>query len=407
MAKLEKYCPEFRVEIDGDKLPTALNACISSVTYQDGLEGADRVEVTFANPDLRWLNEPLLQIDRGFRLAIGYQPDPLEEVFVGEVTGVEPSFPNSGMPTVKVVAHDFLQRLAHGTKSRGFRIHIPSLGNIPLPDTVATAIVSATNMLVPMPDPVGGSLSMILTIATIIFAPQVAQQGVPMQQGESDFDFLQRIAKQNGWEMFIDHTLEPRGRVLRFKFLVQDYDSSLTLMYGASLMDFNAKLTTVGDIFGVCARIWVPMVQMEFVIVVSWDYDRAAFNLAIYPNIIGEVDESLEPMGGGKTLDIAPVGFPQCLQSILGELLPRLNNRLTGSGSTIGDPRIKAGEVVNLKGLGNNSAAEYRITSATHTLDSGGYRTQFEARKEVWFQDAIPVPEGTSGLARIHGESLS
>ena len=31
---------------------------------------------------------------------IGYAPDPLEQVFVGEITGVEASFPASGMPTV-------------------------------------------------------------------------------------------------------------------------------------------------------------------------------------------------------------------------------------------------------------------------------------------------------------------
>ena len=83
-------------------------------------------------------------------------------------------------------------------------------------------------------------------------------------------------------------------------------------------------------------------------------------------------------------------------------MLPRLNNRLTGSGSTIGDPRIKASRVINLDGLGDQFSGLYRITSATHTFDSGGYRTSFQARKEVWF-GSIPMPKGAGGLAARAG----
>src|SRR5690349_4015969 len=108
MARYSTYAPAFQVQINGGPLPGALQASAVSVNYQDGMEGADRVEVTFANPDLQWLDHPLLQVDNPFTLSIGYAPDPLEEVFVGEITGVEPTFPASGMPTIKVVAQDFL-----------------------------------------------------------------------------------------------------------------------------------------------------------------------------------------------------------------------------------------------------------------------------------------------------------
>jgi uncharacterized protein len=409
MAPYPQYCPDFVLQINGEALPPALRGSIGSVKYQDGLQGADRVEVIFANPGLRWLDHPLLQADNGLRLAIGYQPGPLEEVFVGEITGVEPSFPSSSMPTVKVIAHDFLQRLTRGTKDRGFRIHMPTVGNIPLPDAVAASIVSATNLLIPMPDPVGGPLSVLMTIGAIVAAPQVAQLGVPLQSGQSDFEFLIQLGKKNGWEISIDHTLEPRGRVLRFRFMIQDYTPSLTLTYGASLIDFNPRVTTVGDIFGVAARIWVPPVQTEFVIVVSWDYDRAAFNLSVYPNLVGEIDEILGPENAKATVSINPIGFPNSLQQIFGELLPRLNNRLTGTGNAVGDPRIKTGRVINLEGLGAQFSGLYRITSATHTLDEAGYRTEYEVRKEVWYEawekvrsGSVPIPTGV----RVQGERV-
>src|SRR4029453_4358405 len=113
------------VRLNGELMPAALEGAVSSISYQDGMQGADRVELTLANPSLRWLDHPLLSVDTPFSLSIGYAPDPLEEVFVGEITGVEPTFPNNGMPAVKVVAHDFLQRLTHGKTERAFYINTP------------------------------------------------------------------------------------------------------------------------------------------------------------------------------------------------------------------------------------------------------------------------------------------
>jgi len=405
MARVPKYAPEFRLRINGDPLPVALLAAVSSVTYTDGIEGADRVEITFANPALRWLDHPLLQVDNGLSLSIGYAPDPLEEVFVGEITGVEPSFPNGGMPTIRVTAQDFLQRLTHGKKDRAFRISIPSIGNFPVPDPAVAAIVSATNLLIPNLDPIGGALSVLMTLAAYVTTPDGGQVPIRRQESTSDFDFLTGIAKENGWEMYIDHTQQPRGYVLRFKFLVQDYAPSVSLRWGKSLMDFTPRLTTIGDLFGVTARVWIATLKTEFVIVVGWDFDRAAFNLQIYPNLIGDIDAVLGPEAGGKTLSIKPTGFPTALQEILSELLPRLNNRLTGSGTTIGEPAIKAGAVINLEGLGEQFSGLYRITTATHTLDNSGYRTNFGVRKEVWF-GSIPLPKGPVPPIRLQGQQI-
>jgi len=393
----------FTIQINGGNLPAALRGAITSVTWTGGIEGSDSVEVTFANQNLQWLDDPLLAVDNGFTLSIGYAPDPLEKVFVGEITGVEPSFPNGGMPTIHVTAHDFLQRLTHGKVDRAFAIKLPTIGIIPLPDPVVASLVSATNLLIPDPDPIGAALSTLMSLVSYILAPQEAQHSVRTEVGQSDFDFLTTIAKDNGWEVYIDHTLEPKGYVLRFQFLMQDYSPSVTLQWGQSLMDFTPRLTTVGDIFGVSARVWIATLQLEFVIVVSWDYDRATFNLMIYPGL-GDISSIL---GGNasKTISIKPTGFPTALRDILTELLPRLNNRLTGSGSTIGNLKIKAGKVINLIGLGSQFSGLYRITSATHTLDGSGYRTNFKARKEVWF-GGIPVPSGPGGLLRVQGQAV-
>jgi phage protein D len=403
MSAYPRYAPEYAIRIDGEPIPAALRGSIASVTYEDGIEGADRVEIQVANPSLVWLDHPLLALNRPLSLSIGYAGAPLEGVFFGEITGVQPSFPSGGMPTIAVTAHDFLQRLTHGTKDRGFRISIPSVGNFPLPDPVVAGIVSGTNALLPDIDPVGGALSVLVSLATFLSFPQFAQQSVRQQSSESDFDFLKRVARENGWEMFVDHSAAPHGRVLRFQFLLQDYSASLELAWGSSLIDFTPRLTTVGDVFGISARVWVDSLGVEFVIIVSWDYDRASLDVQIYPNLVGEIDDILGPEKAKKVVSVKPTGYATAPRKILGELLPRLNSRQTGRGSAIGDPRIKSTKVVRLGGLGGQFGGLYRITSATHTFDSSGYRTSFEARKEVWF-GSVPLPFASPTYRPLTGQ---
>ena len=62
----------------------------------DRLEGVDRFELTLANERLRWLDSPLLTLDRQVALSLGYAPDPLAQVFVGDIVGHDAAFPRAG-----------------------------------------------------------------------------------------------------------------------------------------------------------------------------------------------------------------------------------------------------------------------------------------------------------------------
>jgi hypothetical protein len=160
----------------------------------------------------------------------------------------------------------------------------------------------------------------------------------------------------------------------------------------------------VGQVAGISTRIWIPSIKMEFVIVLSWDFDRAAFDLMVFPGL-GSVEELV---GSGKAqgiLKIEAIGPATAPKTLLSELLPRLNNRITASANTIGNTKIKASKVINIDGIPGQFGGKYRVTTATHTIDSSGYRTQFDMRKEVWF-GSIPVPKSASGVFRVQGQTI-
>lgn len=394
----EYYAPEFDVMIDGARVPAELRCAISSVSLTSALEGADRVEVSVANQDLRWLDEPLLELENSFRLDLGYAPDPLSLMFVGRITGVASSFPASGVPQLTVTAQDARHRMKEGRVAAWQHRPVPSYANLPRTDPEIGASVAKKYELEVKVDPVGAKLALVLAAATSVGLatdPDSAQKAVRRQINESDYDFLRRIARQNGLEMVIDHTNPAAGLKLRFFSPLDQLNADLELEYGRSLIEFTPRESNVGQVTAVTANVWVSAAKKQFGVTLEANAAQPALTLSVSPkpappddpkNVV-ILDEPLTPA-------TAP-------HRLLEELMPRLNERLTGSGSTIGDPRIRAGSVLCLSGLGARFGGLYRVTSATHTIDTSGYRTRFDVRKEIWFKG---VPAEVQKAVKVRRE---
>lgn len=442
MANLH-YAPEFRVAINDAPIPAALRASIARVSYQTGLEALDRVELTLANENLRWLDHPLLSLDGKLTLSLGYAPDPLTQVFVGEITGQTADFPANGQPSLTVVAQDRRHHLQQGEKVRWFAIPVASLGNFPLPDPLVASQVALESFFIPIVDPVGMALSVLLTGVGVFAAlgePMDMQKIIRKQDGESDYDFLTRISRENGWEMIVDHSGPLGGFQLRFMSALDQLEPVITLVYGRSLTEFHPRISTVGQIPAVTVKVWRPDIKMEFTVTVSWNWDRQSLDLSVVPGLglpgameetpevlqrrmekarspearsqagqaYGESQEQMGKASTQTTYHLVDEGatLTSASRKIFSKLIPRLNSRLTGSGSTLGDPQIVAGVVMRLEGLGEQFGGLYRVTSATHTLDGSGYQTSFELRKEIWFS-RIPLPEQGAIPVSFQGQHLA
>src|SRR4029434_9125142 len=113
--------------------------------------------------------------------------------------------------------------------------------------------------------------------------------------------------------------------------------------------------------------------------------DRESLGISIVPGVAASFTKSL--LGSVFTLIDQPIGSPADITNsalvIARELRTKINNRVTGTGSAIGDPRIRAGAIVRLEGWGADFSGDYRVSSASHSVDTGGYRTAFEVRKEI------------------------
>jgi hypothetical protein len=397
------YAPDVRLAFGGGPAPALIRGALTELRVQTGLEGVDRLELTLANEGLRFLDHPLFRLDTEVQVSIGYAPDDPALVFNGVVVGTDATFPSESMPTLTVVAHDRRVRLQETSATRWFAIPIPKLAVLPLPDLLVAPAVALEHGLIPILDPIGAALSVLVqgaSVAAAIGDPDGMQKVVRKQHDQTNLEFLELVARENGWEMLIEHASEPAGYQLRFLSPLSHLDADVTLRYGASLIDFLPKITRVGQIAGIAVKVWRPEIKLELTISVGWDWDRQSLQLGISPGF---------GMPGGLSgttfmMVNEPVTLASAPRMIIAKLLPKLNRRLTASGSCVGDPRIRAGGVLQVEGVGETYGGRYRIAGATHTLDGSGYRTAFDLRKEIWFGS---IPPASQGALTINGGLLT
>jgi uncharacterized protein involved in type VI secretion and phage assembly len=59
-------------------------------------------------------------------------------------------------------------------------------------------------------------------------------------------------------------------------------------------------------------------------------------------------------------------------------LADRQQTVISGSGTSVGQPDLRAGTILELRGMGERFDGSYLVTSATHTVSDGGYQTSFQ-----------------------------
>jgi phage protein D len=359
MAAHQYYAPEFRIKINGEPIPAALRASITKVSWSNDVSAADKFDFSVHDPVEFWFKHSLLQPDNEISLSMGYAPGPLEDVFFGDITGQNASFQEGGGVTLTVEAMDKSHRLMGGTKERGYGF---------LPDSAIVSLLAIERGLIPMVDAKSAFLS-----ALAAFLGHARKQA-----NKSDYEFLQELATEMGVQFWVE------GNTLYLKHFLENAPS-INANWGQTLISFSPRLSTVGQIEGVSIKLWLKELKLDLVISIGWDFDREQIKLNVVPS---KAEKAITP-AGKPVLKLVnqpirdPTDLVQVMTKALSELKKKLNNRITGNGSMIGDVRIRKGSIINLSGIGDTFSGNYRLKSTTHSIDTGGYKVNFQGYQEI------------------------
>lgn len=335
------YAPDFEVKISGLTMQADVKNAVISLTYTNNLEQADMFQLTLNNADLRLLDSPLFDVGQEAEIHLGYAGN-LHPVMLGEIVAVEPSFPEGGAPTLGISGYDKSHRMRHNHKIRSFHFSNASL---------IAAQIAVENLLVPVVDP------------TPIFMECKTQNG-------SDMALLQEMAHRTFFETYV------HWDKLYFR-LPRPQTEAVYLEWGKNLSSFNPRLSTSGQTGLMCVKDYdqkLAQTIIGLVPIVATD-----FNLDLIIERMGRAFiDQLTSFGTQCITEVTLNSFPDAVafaKAILTEILEGL---FEGSGSCIGIPELRAGEMIDISGVGKRFSGKYRLRTVTHTIDGSGYRTMFE-----------------------------
>lgn len=356
------FAPAFRVEINGTRLSADVSKNIQQVSVVSEPDTLDSFTLTMVNeyPRLRWTHTSdadLFQEGSAVTIAMGYVDD-LQELMDGEITQITPTFPENGAPTIAVEGHTRMHWLQGSKSTRSFQ---------KMTDKQIVEKIAQEVGLEPQADDT-----------------QVEHDYV-MQANQTDLEFIRERAARIHFEVLV------KGKTLIFRKSNEVGSKIYTLVWGHTqaalaagpdslpLKSFSTTMNTLKPPSKVEVRGYDVKNKKEFV------------------GKAGTGDETTTMAGtqtGGavvsaafrKPRQLTRVSIPMASQAEADQHAKALFNNqslnfVTGNGSTVGQPDIRSGSVVQLQGLGPRFSGQYYIDKATHTIGGDGYHIDFTVKR--------------------------
>jgi uncharacterized protein len=359
------YVPAFQVQLQDRALAQNVVRDVTQVSYRDNIKEIDSFEITINNWDAR---------ERGFKYSDGdlfipgkevalwmgyYGRNQLRLMLKGEITALRPTFPAAGQPTLTITGLDVLHRFRTKQATHTYQQMTDSEIARQIGNRLGTTVRT---------DPEA--------------AAQEERYPYLIQKNEYDIIFLLQRARLEGYDLLVEEVPQ-NGRAqesrLYFGPSVDLREVSFRLRYGATLIDFQPNLDTANQVGEVRVQAWdqEQKRKIEYTARRSQLKTRGVGSRGGQPQIERAFGKRQEVLAHGRVLSKREA---QRLATERLELIAK--NLLTGSGSVVGLPDLRAGTVIRLEGLGDRFSGRYFVTATTHTIGDGGYTTSFECRRE-------------------------
>ncbi|MGD9081287.1 MAG: hypothetical protein PVG96_18220 [Desulfobacterales bacterium] len=359
------YVPYFEVKLRNRPLEKEVIRDITQVTYKDNIEQIDNFEITINNWDaknlaFKYSDQNLFDPGQKLELWMGYYgKDRLRLMITGEITSLRPSFPASGPPTLAISGLNLLHQLRTQQKSHAYENMTDS--------EIAKQIGSRLGVTV-------------LTDANAEGGEE--RYKYLFQDNQYDIIYLMERARRIGYDLFVVENAEDGQSApssLFFGPSVNVQRVTYKLTYRRSLIDFQPNLTTANQVSEVTVRGWDNENKKKI------EYTAKRSNIRTKGVGSKGGQASIEKAFNQRKEIVAtrPIFSQKEAKILATETLERIaKDMVTGSGSVVGLPDLRAGGIVHIDGLGERFSGRYFVTSTTHTISDGGYVTRFECRRE-------------------------
>ncbi len=340
---------DFTIKVDGKALDDALQRNLTEIVVDSNLQLPDMVTLQFYSVDATEVDAATFDVGKSIEVTVtdtNASGEPTVTLFKGEITALEPVFMEDGYVQVVVRGYDKSHRLHRGKKTQTF-------ANKKVSDVVSQ---------------IAGDAGLQADVDTTkVTHPHI------WQNSQTDMEFLRGRAQRLNYFLYAD------DQKLYFKKTPPSSGAAVEVTWGRDLRNFRPRVSAAHQVNEVVVRSWDPK-KKEAV-------EGKATSPTSTQNQGGISD------GGGSVAKKAfsaaetmVVGYPEITTDEAAEiaqgLLDRLHDRFVqAEGVCVGNPNVKAGAVVDIKGVGTRFSGSYVVTQATHTFSTeGNYETTFHVR---------------------------
>jgi len=345
----EKLVPEIQISIDGSKLEEELIDKILTSKVSYSLEKSDMFVISFNDADLKIQNKKIFDLGQTVLIELGYN-NKFSKMIEGEIVQMKYAYSSSAPITLTIVGFDKMFRLSRTKHSRSFK---------KIKDSEIAREIAQELGLDSEVDSTSQKFEYVF------------------QNNQSNLDFLKERARR------IDYEVEVEDNKLVFKKARHESrEQSVDLVWEENLMEFHPTIDATKIVSEVEVRGWNP-----------------AEKKLIKGNAkAGDEKKSIKGDTGSSSLkrkfknmdskilkaDI-PIRTQDEADNLAHARLNQLNMEyITGYGLAVGEPKITAGKMINIKDIGDLINGEYYVVSSEHIFSTHGYKTYFDVKRSVF-----------------------
>ena len=280
---------------------------------------------------------------------------------IGEITAVEPHFTGDGIPYLRVQGYDRSHHLTRGKKTRTYGDANPNGSGIK-DDQIVKTIVQETPALT-------GSKIDTSGFSAIKY-PYV------IQYNQSDLEFLWTRARLIGYQVYVEEKTLYYQKADAHRGPASAKPANLR--WPLTLESFTPRLTLMHQVDKAVVKGWDPGKKAAIEGAGSSDSSKTIPAIGL-----GKKGSALAKQTLGGTAEEAVVDRPVLtVDQAKAEAAARFAQ---AEGAFIradgvcrqGDPRLIAGRVVTVEGVGERFSGDYYVTEARHAWSGGRYQVTF------------------------------
>jgi phage protein D len=336
----EQHVAGIDVKVDGQALDPKFQDALIEVKIVDSLTLPDMALIRIADPKGENVDTHPMQIGKTLEVkasAIGDRAT--TSIFKGQVATVEPDFGKSGC-TISIRAYDKAHKLNRVRKTRTFQQS------------------SASDMVRKVASEAGLTAQVESTNEIFEFF---------QQSNETDWDFAWKLAMMHDYEVVVEDTK------LHFRPANKGTAPAVALTWKDNLLSFRPRMSGVLLVDTVNVRGWDPKAKANV------NGSASSPQTSSKPGV--QRSQVASDLGGGTTVvtDRVAANAGEANAIAKSTLQRTADSFYEADGVAFGDPKIKAGAKVQVKGIGQKFGGEFMVTSSTHSYRAAtGYETHFQ-----------------------------